>query len=187
MDIETCIRSRRSHHAFDGTPVPRQTLLELAELLRWAPNHRLTQPWRCIALDADGVQALGQHLITTSEDASLDPEMARRCRLCGERKLAAVGGMLVVSCVHDADPDRHREDQQAVAAGVQNILLAATAHGLASFWSTGRPFQLASTQTWLGMDPTRELLIAAIWLGGVATLPEAPPRQDVGSYLRWLE
>ena len=95
--------------------------------------------------------------------------------------------MLVVSCQRSDDPMREREDQQAVAAGVQNILLAATARGLASFWSTGRPFQLASTQTWLGMDPTKELLIAAIWLGGAATNPEAPPRQELGSYLRWLE
>ena len=42
MDLETAIRTRRTHKAFRPQPVPRETLEELFELARWAPNHHLT-------------------------------------------------------------------------------------------------------------------------------------------------
>ncbi len=44
--IEELIRTRRTHKAYGPDPVPRETLLELFELARWAPNHHVTNPWR---------------------------------------------------------------------------------------------------------------------------------------------
>jgi len=46
VKLETLIRTRRTHKAYGPEPVDRQTLLELFELARWAPNHHLTNPWR---------------------------------------------------------------------------------------------------------------------------------------------
>ena len=46
MDVETAIRTRRTHKAFGPEPLPREELEELLELARWAPNHHLTAPWR---------------------------------------------------------------------------------------------------------------------------------------------
>ena len=46
MDVETAIRTRRTHKAYRPEPVDRETLDELLELARWAPNHHLTNPWR---------------------------------------------------------------------------------------------------------------------------------------------
>ena len=46
MDVESAIRTRRTHKAFCPEPVPRELLDELLELARWAPNHHLTNPWR---------------------------------------------------------------------------------------------------------------------------------------------
>ena len=43
---------------------------------------------------------------------------------------------LVVGCAPHDNPMLARENEYAVAAGIQNILLGATAKGLASFWST---------------------------------------------------
>src|SRR5690606_13808904 len=44
--IDDLIRTRRTHKAFGPDPVPRDVLLELFELARWAPNHHVTDPWR---------------------------------------------------------------------------------------------------------------------------------------------
>src|SRR3954449_11682155 len=46
MDLETAIRTRRTHKVYGPDPVDRATLTELLELARWAPNHHLTPPWR---------------------------------------------------------------------------------------------------------------------------------------------
>ena len=46
MDVETAIRTRRTHKAFGPEPLPREQIDELLELASWAPNHHLTAPWR---------------------------------------------------------------------------------------------------------------------------------------------
>nr|MBA2430461.1 nitroreductase family protein [Thermoleophilaceae bacterium] len=46
MDVEAAIRERRTHKVYGREPVDRETLDELLELARWAPNHNLTNPWR---------------------------------------------------------------------------------------------------------------------------------------------
>ena len=46
MELEQAIRTRRTHKAYGPEPVDRETLAELLELARWAPNHHLTNPWR---------------------------------------------------------------------------------------------------------------------------------------------
>src|ERR671933_126451 len=46
MDLDELIRTRRTYKAYDPEPVARETLEELFELARWAPNHHLTNPWR---------------------------------------------------------------------------------------------------------------------------------------------
>ena len=46
MDVETAIRTRRTHKAFGPEPLPPALLDELLELASWAPNHNLTVPWR---------------------------------------------------------------------------------------------------------------------------------------------
>jgi Nitroreductase family len=49
VELEQAIRTRRTHKAYGSQPVPAETLAELFELARWAPNNHLTNPWRSAA------------------------------------------------------------------------------------------------------------------------------------------
>src|SRR5919205_584537 len=44
--LESVITERRSIKQFLPTPVPRSLITRLLDLAVWAPNHRLTEPWR---------------------------------------------------------------------------------------------------------------------------------------------
>ena len=46
MNIDDAIHTRRTNKVYERRPVPAETLDELFELARWAPNHHLTDPWR---------------------------------------------------------------------------------------------------------------------------------------------
>src|SRR5581483_3385939 len=46
VDVETAILLRRTHKRYGAEPVDEATLVELLELARHAPNHKLTNPWR---------------------------------------------------------------------------------------------------------------------------------------------
>ena len=58
MDVEEAIRTRRTHKVYGPEPVPRETLDELFELARWAPNHNLTNPWRFRVLGPESLARL---------------------------------------------------------------------------------------------------------------------------------
>jgi nitroreductase len=62
-----------------------------------------------------------------------------------------------------------------VSSAVQTLLLAATAAGLASFWSTPPVIDGRHALDLCGFDPT-DRIIAVIYLGWPTGSVEAPPR-----------
>ena len=45
-DALTAIKTRRSVKEYLPTEVPREWIEELLDAAHWAPNHKLTHPWR---------------------------------------------------------------------------------------------------------------------------------------------
>ena len=58
MELDELIRTRRTQKAYEPGPVEPETLDELFELARWAPNHHLTNPWRFRVLGPAALEAL---------------------------------------------------------------------------------------------------------------------------------
>src|SRR6266516_3657644 len=81
MDVETAIRTRRTHKAFGSEPLSREEIGELLELARWAPNHNLTAPWR--------FRVVGPQTLARLKEAA-GPE--------GAPKLERAPTLIVVSC-----------------------------------------------------------------------------------------
>jgi nitroreductase len=117
MDVETAIRTRRTHKAFAPEPLPRPQLEELLELASWAPNHNLTVPWR--------FRVVGPRALRRLKDVA-GPE--------GATKLDRCPTLIVVSAVADEDPVQSEEDLHATAVASYIVLLVAHARGLAGYW-----------------------------------------------------
>jgi len=109
MELETAIRTRRTHKAYGEEPVDRTTLDELPELARWAPNHHLTNPWRFRVLGPRTLAAL---------KAAAGPEAAA--------KLDRAPTLVCVSVVQGgADPAADEEDLLAAGCATYALLLGA--------------------------------------------------------------
>ncbi len=119
MRLEEAIRTRRTHKAYAPEPVDRETLEELFELARWAPNHNLTNPWRFRVLGPEALAAL---------KAAAGPEAAA--------KLDRAPTLVAASVVVDDDPVTAAEDRDAAAAACYIVLLAAHERGLGGYWRT---------------------------------------------------
>ena len=119
MDVETAIRTRRTHKAFGPEPLSREQLEELLELANWAPNHNLTVPWR--------FRVVGPRTLARLKGAA-GPE--------GAAKLDRCPTLLVVSAALAGDPVQDEEDLHATAVAAYIVLLAAHARGLAGYWRT---------------------------------------------------
>lgn len=172
--LDELIRRRRTNLRIDtGRAVPEATVRRLCELAQWAPNHHRTWPWRFAALTGDARVRLGACVAEDLRARDAAPEKVAKA----ETKYCRAPLMLAVAVHHEPDDAsvRRAEDRDAVAAGIQNLLLGATAAGLASYWGSGEVLDLPAVRTLCGFEPTDEL-VALIYLGFPLGEVAAPPR-----------
>lgn len=172
-DFADLVRARRTHMLVDrGRPVPDDLIELLCELATWAPNHKKTWPWRFASFTGDARLRLGEAFVADMVDGDTGDEGKRTKTLT---KYARTPTVLVVGCAAHDHPTFHDENRDAVAAGVQNLLLGATAAGLASFWSTPPLIQSPRALALCGFE-TDARIVAVIYLGWPTSAPEAPAR-----------
>jgi nitroreductase len=168
MDVETAIRTRRTHKAFGPEPVPRQLLEELLGLANWAPNHNLTVPWR--------FRVVGPGALTRLKEAA-GPE--------GAAKLDRCPTLVVVSSLRSGDPVQDEEDLQATAVASYIVLLAAHGRGLAGYWRTPALLREEGGRAAVGLAAS-ERAVGLLHLGRPRQerpVPERPGAEQTISYL----
>ena len=102
-------------------------------------------------------------------------EDAKRAKTRG--KYLRAPSVLVVGCEPHPNEMLHIENRDAVAAAIQNLLLGATALGLATFWSTPALTRPPKVLDLCGFD-TDDRIVAVLYLGwpnGDCPAPERPP------------
>jgi nitroreductase len=161
MDVETAIRTRRTHKVFGPEPLPREEIEELLELASWAPNHNLTVPWRFRVIGPRTLERL---------KAVAGPE--------GGAKLDRAPTLIMVSCVLSGDPVEEEEDLHATAAASYIVLLAAHARGLAGYWRTPGILRGEEGRAAVGL-PDEERFVGLIHLGPLRQ--EKPPPERPGA------
>jgi len=168
MDVETAIRTRRTHKAFRPEPVPAEVLDEVLDLARWAPNHNLTNPWRFRVVGPRALERLKQ---------AAGPEAAA--------KLDRAPTLVICSCSLSGDPVQDEEDLHATACAAYIVLLAAHARGLAGYWRTPDVLRTDEGRAAVGLPP-EERFVSLIHLGrGVQerAAPDRAPLADTVTYL----
>jgi len=166
-------RSRRTHMLVDkAQPVSAELVDELCEIATWAPNHKRTWPWRFAHLTGDARSRLGRAFAADMIDAMIGDEPKRTKTLT---KYERTPSIVVVACEPHDHPTFHAENRDAVAAAIQTFLLAATAAGLASFWSTPPVMSSPRTLDLCGFGPG-DRIAAVIYLGWPSAEVEAPVR-----------
>ncbi|MDX6603282.1 MAG: hypothetical protein QOF13_2484 [Solirubrobacterales bacterium] len=168
MDVDTAIRTRRTHKAFGPAPLGREEILELLDLARWAPNHHLTAPWR--------FRVLGPGTRERLKEAA-GPE--------GAAKLDRAPTLVVVSCALGADPIQNEEDLHATAVASYIVLLSAHARGYAGYWRTPGLLRSPEGRRVVGL-PDGERFVGLLHLGHPRqekNPPERPPIEQSTEFL----
>jgi nitroreductase len=174
-DVADLIRSRRTHLLVDrDRPVPQELVRELCALATWAPNHKKTWPWRFAAFTGDGRGRLGACFVDDMVTADLGDDVKRAKT---QTKYLRAPTVVVVGCGASDHPTFHDENRDAVAAGIENLLLGATAAGLASFWSTPPVMDGPRALQLCGFAPD-DRIIGVVYLGWPIGTAEAAQRPD---------
>lgn len=162
------IRGRRTTKEFGAEPVDPAVLRELLDAARWAPNHRMTQPWR--------FRVVGPHAL----------ERLMTAAGAGAEKLLRAPTLVVASYVPSPLPLHADEDMQAASCAVYAVLLAAHARGIASYWRTPGVLRTLEGRAAVGMPPG-ETVLGLLHFGTAPERPDAPARAPVEAYTTWLD
>lgn len=174
-ELAALIRGRRTSLLVDpDRAVPDSTVDELCELLTWAPNHKRTWPWELAWVTGDGRRRLGNAAADAMASRGDDATKVAKTRT----KYLRSPGVVVVGSVTGDSQLRTAENRDAVASGVQNLLLGATAQGLGSFWSSCPKGADAAVGELCGF-PDGTTIVAIIYLGWPSGTVEAPSRPPV--------
>ena len=165
--FDVAVRTRRTHKVFGRERVPRETLAELFELARWAPNHHLTQPWR--------FRVVGPRALAALKAATDD----------GGVKLERAPTLIVASVVRQSDPVADQEDLCAAACACFIVLTAAHVRGLAGYWRTPAVLRTEGGLAAVGV-PAGERVLGLIHLGPPRQEKEPPERLPPGDYVTFL-
>ncbi|MGN6695981.1 MAG: nitroreductase family protein [Aquihabitans sp.] len=179
--VDEVIRSRRTSLQVDpDDPVSDELIERLIELATWAPNHKRTWPWRFTVITGAARHRLGEALAAVAPGLGLPPEKVAKLRT----KYARSAAVVLVWVKVDPQPVRAKEDRDAVAAAVQNLLLAATSYGLGNYWATVPEVLEDCVRRFAHLDDDHDL-VALVYLGwptGSAAAPERPEPE-----VTWLD
>jgi len=148
MSVPAFLEARRSIRAFLPDPVPRATLDALVEAACLAPAPHHSRPWRFVVVDSAAAKdalASGMGARWRTDLLGDDVPAARVDELVAASYQKLTGGpALVLGCLTwdglDRYPDEARRRAEwgmallSLGAAVENLMLAAADHGLASCW-----------------------------------------------------
>ena len=161
-------------------PPPREVLLKSIEVARWAPNHKLTEPWRFYLIGEETADILA-HLNARIVEERKGPEIAK-AKL---KQWLSIPAMVVVTYKKAGDVFREKEDYAATCCAIHNMSLYLWSKGIGLKWSTTKSTQHPAFYDLLAIDPDREEVVGLLWCGYPDDVP-VKTRKPVGSIVREL-
>lgn len=187
MEVDQAIVSRASVKKFSDREVPKELIEKCLDLAVWAPNHRLTEPWRFRVITDRGRDAFADVVCNQmtsaasadkatgtaiSEDKGLFSEPLRftatvKASIAAEgvrRKIMSAPALIIIYSLRADDDTITKENFAATAAAVQNLLLATHHLGLAAIWRTADYF--TGDQVCAFLQIPREMdFVGAVYIG----------------------
>jgi nitroreductase len=184
--ISTIIKNRRSIKpvTMNGKKIPDEQVHALLELADWAPTHGFTEPWRFVVY-ANPVDFCHQHAElykqnTVAED--FDRGVYNKFYEQGDK-----ASHIIIAIMKRGNLPKIPvvEEIEAVACSVQNILLGATAMGIASFWSTGGMIMKQPMKDFLNIGE-EDHMIGVLYLGYADKQPTGSRTIPLKEKIKWI-
>ena len=139
MDVFEAMRSRASLAKLKPDAVPRELIEQLLEAAIWAPNHKMTEPWKFWVWSGQSREKLAQAFrenYRRDHPEADDAELEGAGRKTANRVLAAPV-TIVVTCDVGRNETETLENFVSASLAIEHILLAAHALSLGAYWRTG--------------------------------------------------
>ena len=183
VSVYEALYQRRMAWQFKDEAVPKAAVERMLDAAVWAPNHRLTEPWRFFVVDAASPlrQTLGDQAYEVSMERRGDTNRAEATR----KSILDAPVLIYVYCVPGANDEVTQENYAAVCCAAHNISLAGVAEGLAVTWETGGATRHPKLKETLGAE--EDWTLATMLSVGVPAESPASLRTPVTTFVHWHE
>ena len=184
--ISAIIKNRRSIKPaiMNGQKVPDYQVQSLLELADWAPTHGLTEPWRFVVY-ANPADFCHEHARLYKESTPTENFIEASYNNFYTQGDKASHVLVAIMKRGDLPKIPVKEEVEATACAIQNILLGATALGMASFWSTGGAITRQAMKDFLGLGEQDEVA-GVIYLGHTDEHPQGNRKVPMEEKVKWL-
>lgn len=137
MNVEEAIKTRRSimPDQYIDKEISKELILKILESANYAPNHKLTAPWRFKVITGETREELGLFLANKFKDIGPTFSEFKYNKIKeNPKKAAAVIAICMQRDQKESVPEW--EEIAAVAMAVQNMWLMATELEIGSYWSS---------------------------------------------------
>lgn len=165
--ILTTIKQRRTidPEDFNGNYIDDAIIHQLFEAANWAPTHGYTEPWHFIVFKHEQCRQFGQiHAGLFKEHTPPELFLEKKYDKILHR---ADNCSHVIICTNKRGNSKNIPDIEeicATSAAIQNLLLAATAVNIATFWSTGGMCHHAAFKTFFNYKE-EDTVLGVIYVG----------------------
>ena len=182
VSVYEAIHGRRMNNDFNDSVPDRDALQRMLDAAVWAPNHRLTNPWRFYVLEKGGEK---RAQVAQLAYDSIFARTSNADNAAGSRqRVIDAPALIYVYSVPGDNPEATKENYAATCCAVQNLLLAAVGEGLAGDWSTGNVTRHPDLASTLGADESWDM-VGALFIGQPSR-PSASVRTVAEEVTAWL-
>lgn len=189
MEVLDAIKTRRDISKLKSEVPPSHVIDKILESGIWAPNHRLTEPWRFFVITGEALNKLGEARVEALKE-ELDEVNSETsiAKLEKERKAPLRSPIMIAVAVSPSDNPivEEVEELEAVSMAVQNMLLAAHALGLGSMLRTGKSVYRKKVNDFFGLK-NNERLFGFIHLGYPDMTPPERTRSSFNKMTKWMD
>lgn len=181
--LEREIKNRRAVFPpmYNSESIPDKEILTIMENARWAPSHKLTQPWRFIVFRENALNKLSDYLgehykMHTPEDDYSELKLKKTV----EKPLKSACVLAIILC---RDPEKRVPEWEEIAAlsmAVQNIWLSCSTREIGAYWSS--PAAALNAHSFLQLKENEQCM-GLFYMGRRKLNPPAPDRKPVEEFV----
>lgn len=145
---------------YTGERISDETIRQILENARWAPTHKLTEPWRFIVFTGDGIKALARlqsdlYKSITQRDGTYKEGNYQKLLT---KPLLSSHIIAVLMKRDEKKSVPEVEEVGAVFCAIQNMYLSACAYGIGSYLSTGGVTYFEDAKAAFGLEHEDRLI-----------------------------
>jgi nitroreductase len=187
--LNTVIHNRRSvfPQFYTGEKVDDSIVEQMLENARWAPTHKITEPWRFIVFTGEGIKELAKVQASVYKEVTTANNSFREDKYQSLQTKPLLSSH-IIAVFMKRDPKKsvpEIEEIGAVFCAIQNIYLTATAYGIGCYLSTGGITHFKEAKPVFELSDDDQLL-GFIHVGVPKMIIPAGKRKSVDDISNWV-